>query len=513
MSRRGTRGARTGVDLVVPPRFRRDLTSHLAGSSADGREALAVLLCGQHRSGRSLRLLARHLVLPADDCFDLRSAGGVRCSRAFDDQVLALADREALTIITLHSHMHRGRPVFSSVDDSAEEARAMAIRGLLGDRVAMGSVVTDMDGEHWQCRYWQPSGSAMQAVGARLVRSPVDALGMPGGSSAARYDRQVRAFGSPLQAYLDRVRVGIVGVGGLGSQIVESLARMGVRHWVLVDPDVVEMTNLNRLSGAYSWDAEVGVPKVEVARRATQMIHEGRAEVQAMRASLPSPQAVRLLADCDVLISATDNHSSRFALQEIAVAYLRPLVNAGVGLVASDGVVQKINVRVTAPPLGGPWCLMCAGVVDVSAVARERCDPGHTAMLKARGYLADTPMPAVHWINGHAANLAVGSVHDLLMPFRGNAAELGADVFMDLYGHETIDIGHDARGFGCATCAPDGPGRLGIGDVYLSLTSADLDPLDTRNDQCEGRQTGKRRRRRVTAIPQASTAGGRRSGG
>jgi len=61
-----------------------------------------------------------------------------------------------------------------------------------------------------------------------------------------RYSRQVLALGLDLQERLSSLRVLIVGCGALGSSTAEILARMGVGEIKLVDPDVVELSNLHR---------------------------------------------------------------------------------------------------------------------------------------------------------------------------------------------------------------------------------------------------------------------------
>jgi hypothetical protein len=85
-----------------------------------------------------------------------------------------------------------------------------------------------------------------------------------GPARADRFDRNVRAFGIKGQRRLGDVTAGIVGVGGLGSLVAEQLARLGVTEFVLVDPDIVEESNLSRLVGAY--DHHVGRPKVTAIR-------------------------------------------------------------------------------------------------------------------------------------------------------------------------------------------------------------------------------------------------------
>src|SRR5207249_1860878 len=64
------------------------------------------------------------------------------------------------------------------------------------------------------------------------------------------HDRQVLAFGTAGQELLGQLRIGIVGLGGTGSAVAVQLVRLGVRKFVLVDPDTFEASNLSRLYGS-----------------------------------------------------------------------------------------------------------------------------------------------------------------------------------------------------------------------------------------------------------------------
>ena len=65
----------------------------------------------------------------------------------------------------------------------------------------------------------------------------------------------------PVQERLERARVAIAGLGGLGSNVAFFLARIGVGHLHLIDFDRVDITNLNRQQyfmrhiGMYKTDA------------------------------------------------------------------------------------------------------------------------------------------------------------------------------------------------------------------------------------------------------------------
>src|SRR5882724_6310363 len=64
-----------------------------------------------------------------------------------------------------------------------------------------------------------------------------------------------------------RVKIGVVGLGGGGSHIVLQLAHIGVLNYVVVDPDVIDDSNLNRLVGGTAQDVADSIPKVRIADR------------------------------------------------------------------------------------------------------------------------------------------------------------------------------------------------------------------------------------------------------
>ena len=66
--------------------------------------------------------------------------------------------------------------------------------------------------------------------------------------------------------------MGVIGAGGQGSDIVEALARLGVRNFIVIAPDLAEISNINRVAGMTLEDGHAGVAKVEIAIRAIRSI-------------------------------------------------------------------------------------------------------------------------------------------------------------------------------------------------------------------------------------------------
>ena len=141
---------------------------------------------------------------------------------------------------------------------------------------------------------------------------------------ALQFDRQVRAFGAQGQEQLRKITVGIVGLGGTGSIVLEQLAHLGVQKFLLIDPDVVERTNLNRLVGAS--ESDIKKPKVEVAARLAKRINS-HAQVRTIHDSV-------LLASVAEQLSDSDYHLRRMAvglvwpLTHLSAAWIHPLTGA-----------------------------------------------------------------------------------------------------------------------------------------------------------------------------------------
>jgi hypothetical protein len=105
-------------------------------------------------------------------------------------------------------------------------------------------------------------------------------------------------------------------------------------------------------------------------------------------------------------------------LNALACQFLIPLVHVGVNLEpGKDGGFEDISGEVVIPR-HGEWCLLCAGVIDAQTVAREIAPAEERILLMERGYIKDTPAPAVYHLNALVASLAVTEIHNLVCPYK-----------------------------------------------------------------------------------------------
>ena len=143
------------------------------------------------------------------------------------------------------------------------------------------------------------------------------------------YSRQIllKEVGAPGQAKLAASRVLVVGVGGLGSPVIQYLAGAGVGCLGLVDADVLASSNLHR-QPIYS-AGDVGGSKVALAEVAAQRINPSvRIETHAVR--LVADNAFTLVSGYDLVIDCSDNFRTKFLINDAAILAQRPAVFASV---------------------------------------------------------------------------------------------------------------------------------------------------------------------------------------
>ncbi len=144
-----------------------------------------------------------------------------------------------------------------------------------------------------------------------------------------RYSRQI--FLSDIdvggQSRLLNSRVLVLGLGGLGSPVSIYLAASGVGHLVLVDPDRVELSNLQRQIVHTS--KSVGEEKVDSARAALKALNPD-VRITVCNRLLDESDLVREARGVDVVVDGTDNFQARFAINRACRAAEKPLVSGAV---------------------------------------------------------------------------------------------------------------------------------------------------------------------------------------
>jgi len=131
------------------------------------------------------------------------------------------------------------------------------------------------------------------------------------------------------QTLLDS-KVVIVGLGGLGSPVVQYLAASGVGHLILIDHDRVELSNVQRQI-CHGTD-DIGLNKVDSARQEVQRINPS-VQVSCFAQKADSSLLQQLLPECDLVVDCSDNFAIRYLLNDLCIQHKTPWVSgAAVGL-------------------------------------------------------------------------------------------------------------------------------------------------------------------------------------
>ena len=220
-----------------------------------------------------------------------------------------------------------------------------------------------------------------------------------------RFDRNERLFGKEGQQAVFRAHVGIVGVGGLGTHVVQQLALLGVGALTLVDHEDLSRSNRNRYVGAWHDDPVPGSPKVDLGRRLAGLI-DPAIIVVTVRDSLLSSAAISALRGCDYVFGCVDSDGARFVLNEFSLAYGKPLFD-----LASDAPEPGYYGGRVAVVWGDSGCLHCRGLLDEEEV-RRFLSTAEILKNEASVYGVDRAAlgeagPSVVSVNGVVASLAV----------------------------------------------------------------------------------------------------------
>lgn len=362
-------------------------------------ERCAVLFAAPslRRNGQR-RLLVRDIEYP--DVSDYTAQGPIEAqlSPVFVAKVTKRAAKEKLALVFVHTHLDTGVPRFSVVDDGGEKVLKdfLTTRQVPGDHAALvlseGGLRARLLGTDEELRVVVLGSKRHVAADPDSDTRVIEQT----------FDRQVRAFGAEGQKQLQKLCVAIVGLGGTGSIMAQQLVHLGVRKFILIDPDTIEQTNLNRIVNASHDD--VGENKACVAARYIEAF-DNRVSVEVVDGDVARDAVARHLIDADLIMCCTDSHGSRSVVQQVAYQYLIPCIDMGSTIIQANGEVKGIYGRVQLLAPGLP-CLWCSELLNAVEVRRDMMSESER---KLDPYIAGSrePAPSVISLNGTVVSLAV----------------------------------------------------------------------------------------------------------
>ncbi len=393
----------------------------------DGNEAVALVLCGRLHQDDGHILCAYEIhPIPHESCRE-RTPDRVTWNPEHGRSIFEKAALRSMAVLKIHSHPG-GYDMFSEFDDKSDSDLFSSLHAWTDDGLPHASAVMLPTGRIF-ARFVNRNGS-FQEVDKILIVG--DEIRLFRAENAEIVDeaqlRTSQTFGDKTTQLLKYLRVGVVGCSGTGSWTIEQLSRLGVGQLLLVDPDVVEEKNLNRIVNSSESDARNKKAKVESLRDAIST-HGTKNEIEVLQASLLEEAAAKRLAGCDVLFGCMDSVEGRDRLNRLAVFYTLPYFDLGVRLDA-DGVGGISNVSgVVHYLIPDGSSLLSRGAYSSEALrieALRRTDPEQYRRELDDGYIkgAKVDSPAVISVNGFCATMAVNELLARIHPYRsGKLAE------------------------------------------------------------------------------------------
>lgn len=360
-------------------------------------------------------IAVREALALADEAYLIRRQDQLSLDPIAFNRLTRRARDRGWSVFTIHTHPGATEPWFSTADDAGDARLMPSIRYQIPN-TPHGSVLLVENGSAIARAY--DENALSQQIPFQIVGRTLNTVQPTNLEVEPWFARQALALGARGQSQLRDLRVGVIGLGGIGSIVSLQLAHLGVGEIILLDGDIVEASNLSRVAGATKDD--VGrTYKVEVAARYAKSLGlVGRVEQYPM---FVEPTHVPLLASCDVIISCVDRQTPRALLNRLAYQYLVPVIDLGTAfrVDVTGGIIGDAGRVVVVGP--GRPCLGCWGHLDPHALRAEFLSTEDRDHEVRAGYIegAIEAQPSVVAFNTFVAGAGVVELLRITTAFAG----------------------------------------------------------------------------------------------
>jgi molybdopterin-synthase adenylyltransferase len=356
----------------------------------DGQEDLCFAFYSYGSGINRITGIINDVILPEDG--DRNLHGNVSFNPQYFDKVTETALKLGKGIVFIHSHPGKGWQGMSKDDINTEQMLAPRVKTVT--KIPLIGMTIGSDGI-WSARFWPKTGPNEYA------RQTCESVRIVGKSFSISFDpkllnnslfkrdeflRTVSAWGEKQQISLSCIKVGIVGIGSVGSQIAEGLLRTGIQNITLIDFDLVEKKNLDRLHGIRHGD--IGYLKTDIfSRLLTQYKLLPTQSIRSIPYSIIEENGFNSAVDCDILFCCVDRPWPRFVLNCISYAYLIPIIDGGIDAsysIKSDNLDYARWRAYTVGP--GRRCMKCMEQYKPEDVSLEQ-----SGLLEDSKYIQGLP--------------------------------------------------------------------------------------------------------------------------
>lgn len=394
------------------------LNQHLF--SGDCKEAVAIILCG-HICNKQETILLAHKVfpIPYDSC-RIRQSDKVTWSSSELFSILNYAENNNLAVVKVHCHPN-GYDQFSDIDDLSDKQLFPSICNWVNHDLPNLSAIL-LPGNKLVARHVTETGDfspvSVSIIGDEVSLSTVGSYSHNDVNGFE--ERNLQVFGAKTRQVLRKMKVAVVGCSGTGAPVIEQLYRLGIGTLVLIDPDVIEEKNLNRITNSNRSDATNGKPKVHALKDNLNEIGL-TTFIDAYATTVFDEEVVKHLASCDFIFGCVDSVEARTLLNRICNFYLVPYIDIGICLNADGkGGITSISGKI-AYFQPGKSDHISRGSVLLSTLEAEALRNNSPDIYQDRldeGYIKGVieSSPAIIPVNTYASSLAVleflARIHD-----------------------------------------------------------------------------------------------------
>ncbi len=348
--------------------------SHLLAhfKKGDYQEELCFAVWYPCKGKNKTTALISDIILPTAD--ERKLHGNTSFLPEFLARSLRIAVKKKAGLAFMHSHPTKGWQDMSGPDITAEKDRISPPANSTKMPLVGLTVGTD---ESWSARFW------IKKRNREFKRFWCEKVKVVGEHFKITFNermyttfhnkntlrRTVETWGLNEQLKISRMKVGVVGVGSVGSMVSENLARIGVENIVLIDHDKIEEHNLDRL--LYTTKKDIGKFKAGFFKdKILKHSVNENVKVKSVIQPIQSQSAFRSALDCDIIFSCVDKPLARDVLNHIAYAYLIPVIDGGVAV--SKRHDEFSDARWSAHIVTcGHKCMLCRKQYTTSDVSME----------------------------------------------------------------------------------------------------------------------------------------------
>lgn len=402
----------------------------------DKKERAAIILCGNSfiendpwDGGSEHRFLSREVIEIPDESIIDNSETHVKWDTAILRAAMKKAKLESLSICLVHSHPD-GYKQFSTTDDDNERELFETIYARNNQQTPNLSMVSCPDGTLFarSCTHLLKYHTIdfIRVYGDRFAFHYPDKYTL---FTKEEFHRQTLAFGPALTTDLSKLRVAVIGCGATGSATAHLLTRLGVGKILLIDKDQVERSNLSRLYGPTSADADFGAYKAETVAKFLSTIGIG-SRIRYFNSWVGDPVCRQSLKSCDLVFSCTDDNSGRIFLNRYAYFYLTPVIDMGISIDTREKPVFAIQSALGRMTMiqPGTCCMLCRQIVN-PVFAREedlkRSNPIGFNKQKEEAYVVGSgnPNPAVITFTTEVATMSTSELINRISGYKAMPPE------------------------------------------------------------------------------------------